>query len=236
VAGTGLTPRLAIEAVWKRFGGRQVLRDASVWAYPRAVTVLFGRNGEGKSTLLRCGLGLRRADLGVTILDGHRYRRPSLPRLARIGLFFLPDRDLLSPVLTVRAHLPALDRFEEARPGRLAEALRDPALLDRRPGELSGGERRRAEVGFARARAPAVLVADEPLRGLGPLDAEAVAGYLRTLADEGCAVLVTGHEARALLDVADHVVWMTGGTTHHLGTRDAALVHHQFRAQYLRHF
>jgi ABC-type branched-subunit amino acid transport system ATPase component len=48
-------------------------------------------------------------------------------------------------------------------------------------------------------------------------------------------VLVTGHEARALLDVADHVVWMTGGTTHHLGTRDAAMAHDQFVSNYLRH-
>jgi ABC-type branched-subunit amino acid transport system ATPase component len=80
-----------------------------------------------------------------------------------------------------------------------------------------------------------VLVADEPLRGLAPLDAQAVADYLGMLAAEGCAVLATGHEARALLDIADHVVWMTGGTTHHLGSRDAALAHDQFRESYLRH-
>lgn len=231
-----LTPRLAIEDVWKQFGRRPVLRNASVWAYAGSVTALFGRNGEGKSTLLRSGLGLLRADRGVTIFGQRRYRIPSLPILARQGLFFLPDRDLLSPQLRVRAQLEGLTRrFPEADPDRLRSLVREPEHLDRHAWELSGGERRRAELGFAGARRPAVLVADEPLRGLAPLDAQAVAEYLRLLAADGCAILVTGHETRALLDIADHVVWMTGGTTHHLGDRDAALAHHQFRMNYLRH-
>lgn len=233
----GVTARLAIEGVWKQFGRRPVLRNASAWAYAGAVTVLFGRNGEGKSTLLRCGLGLLRADRGVTIFAGRRRHRPSLAGLARDGLFFLPDRDLLSPQLSVRAQVRGLvNRFPGAAPDQLVGLVREPGHLDRRPWELSGGERRRAELGFAGARVPAALVADEPLRGLAPLDAQAVADYLRLLAAEGCAVLVTGHEARALLDIADHVVWMTGGTTHHLGGRDTALAHDQFRESYLRHF
>lgn len=236
MAAPRLTPRLAVEDVWKAFGRRTVLRNASVWAYPGAVTALFGRNGEGKSTLLRCGLGLLRADRGVTIHGARRYHRPALAGLARDGLFFLPDRDLLSPQVSVRRQIAALvARFPESRPARLDRLVPEPGLLDRRPWELSGGERRRAEVGFGGARAPSVLVADEPLRGLAPLDAHAVADYLRALSAEGCAVLVTGHEARALLDVADHVVWMTGGTTHHLGTREVALAHDQFVSNYLRH-
>lgn len=230
----GLTPRFAIEDTWKRFGRRPVLRSASVWGFAGAVTVLLGRNGEGKSTLLRCGLGLLKADRGVTIFGDRRYHPPRLPRLAREGLFFLPDRDLLPPGLPIRQHLPALTaRFPEARPDRLAEALGDPSLADCRPWDLSGGERRRADVGYACARMPAVLVADEPLRGLAPLDAERIGGHLRALAAEGCAVIATGHEARALLEIADHVVWMTGGTTHHLGTRDTALAHDRFRQHYL---
>jgi ABC-type glutathione transport system ATPase component len=116
------------------------------------------------------------------------------------------------------------------------EALPEEAMLDRRPHELSGGELRRAELGFARARAPAVLVADEPLRGIAPREAELLAADLVAFARAGCAVLVTGHEARALLDIADHVVWMTGGRTHYLGDRDAALAHDHFRWHYLAHF
>jgi len=227
-----MKPRLAIEDVSKAFGRRRVLRSASVWAFPGEVTVLFGRNGEGKSTLLRCGLGLLRADAGVTIMGDTRERFPSLPALARAGLFFLPDRDILAERLSVRRHLCGL---LAAFPDAVLEPLDGPVTgaLDRTPETLSGGERRLLEVWFAEARHPAVLVADEPLRGLSPIVAEAVAGRLRALARRGTAVLVTGHETRALLEIADHVVWMTGGTTHHLGDRAAALAHAQFRLNYL---
>jgi ABC-type multidrug transport system ATPase subunit len=227
-----MTPRFAIESVWKEFGRRPVLRNASVWVYPGMITVLFGRNGEGKSTLLRCGLGLLRADSGVTIMGGVRSSPASLAALARAGLFFLPDRDLLADRITIRRHLQAmLASFRDA----IAEPLDGPlaGVLDRTPEILSGGERRLLDVWFAETRNPAVLVADEPLRGIAPLTAEAIARRLQAVARRGAAVLVTGHETRALLAIADHVVWMTGGTTHHLGSREAALAHAQFRLNYL---
>lgn len=232
-----MTPRYAIEGIWKAFGRRPVLRSASVWAYTGAVTVLFGRNGEGKSTLLRCGLGFLRPAAGVTILDAHRTRRPHLAGLATRGLFYLPDRDLLAASVPLGRQLDAMRSvFPETDPDLFRAALPDPAMLDRLPHELSGGERRRAELGFAKARNPRVLVADEPLRGIAPRDAEILARDLAACAHAGCAVLVTGHETHALLDIADHVVWMTGGRTHYLGDRAAALAHDHFRWHYLAHF
>jgi ABC-type multidrug transport system ATPase subunit len=232
MAGHSVTPRLAIEGVWKEFGRRPVLRNASVWASAGTVTVLFGRNGQGKSTLLRCGLGLLRADAGVTIFGDTRASPASLPTLARNGLFFLPDRDLLADGVRVGHQLHALlASFPEAVLDPLDGLL--PDALDRLPATLSGGERRVLETWFAQVRRPTVLVADEPLRGLAPRTADAVADRLRNIARNGAAVLVTGHETRSLLAMADHVVWMTGGTTHHLGNRDAALGHAQFRLNYL---
>lgn len=232
MAPGSVSPRLAIEAVWKRFGSRVVLRNASVWAYPGGITALLGRNGQGKSTLLRCGLGLMRADTGVTIMGDVRASPATLPGLARRGLFFLPDRDLLADRIQARRQLQALLRSST---NAAAEPLDDPIAdaLDRLPETLSGGERRLLEVWFAASRHPAVLVADEPLRGLAPLTADAVARRLVAIARRGAAVLVTGHEVHALLAIADHVVWMTGGTTHHLGNREAALAHTQFRHNYL---
>jgi len=236
VGAPPLTPRLAIEGVWKSFGRRPVLRNASVWAYPGDVTVLFGRNGEGKSTLLRCGLGLLRSDAGVTIVQGERTRRASLGVLARAGLFFLPDRDVLASHCSIRRQFAALaSQFPGTCAAAVPEGLTDPTMLDRPPEDLSGGERRMIELAFAEARRPTVLIADEPLRELTPRNAEDLAHRLQAIARRGCAVLVTGHETRALLAIADHVVWMTGGTTHHLGDRDAALAHALFRRHYLSH-
>jgi lipopolysaccharide export system ATP-binding protein len=236
VVDRSVAPRLAIEGVWKSFGRRPILRNASVWAYPGDVTVLFGRNGEGKTTLIRCGLGLLRSGAGVTIIDGARARRASLGVLARGGLFFLPDRDLLASQYPIRRQFEALAaRFPDTSAAPVGDGLIDPALLERPPADLSGGERRLVELAFAEARRPSVLIADEPLRELTPRNAETVTGRLRAIARAGCAVLVTGHETQALLAIADHVVWMTGGTTHHLGDREAALAHALFRRHYLSH-
>jgi ABC-type multidrug transport system ATPase subunit len=225
------------EAFWKTFGRRPVLRNAGVWAEPGVVTVLLGRNGSGKSTLFRCALGFLRGDGGVVLLDGTRYLRPRLAELAARGLFFLPDRDLLATGFSLRQHLTAVrHRFAHADVDGAVERLGLGQLLDRRPHALSGGERRRADIALVEARNPAVLIADEPLRGLSPVNADFVAGRIRALADGGCAVIASGHESRALLDLADQVIWMTGGTTHALGSPAAARAHHQFRQEYLAEF
>jgi len=229
-----VTAIFAAEGFWKAFGRRDVLRNASVWGEAGAVTVLLGRNGSGKSTLFRCALGFIRPDAGVVLFGGTRSVRPRLAALAAGGLFFLPDRDLLADRFTLRQHFAAVaHRFPGADVAGPVEHWGLAPLLDRRPGAVSGGERRRAEIAVIEARKPRVLIADEPFRGIAPVDADRVADRLRALARSGCAVVVSGHETRILLDLADQVVWMVGGTTHALGSPAAARVHHQFRREYL---
>jgi len=106
-------------------------------------------------------------------------------------------------------------------------------MLDRRPRALSSGERRRAALAVALARRPACLLADEPFLRIAPRDAEKLAAAFRALASAGCAVVITGHEAPTLLDLADEVLWQTAGTTHPLGPPSAALANDAFRNDYL---
>lgn len=229
-----MTPLFAVEGVWRSFRGRPVLRNAGVWTYPGAITALLGRNGAGKTTLLRFGVGLVRSDTGVVVLGADRFTRPTLSVLAARGLFYLADRDLLSPALSIRAHFDAVaERWGGGAVAAAVEDCRVASLLDRRVATLSGGERRRTEIALAEARVPACLLADEPLRGLAPLDAALIERRLRALAHHGCAVLITGHEVRPLLALADHVVWITAGTTHYLGSAAEARHHHLFRQHYL---
>ena len=226
-------PRLRFDSMGKRFGLKTVLKSASAWAWPGRITLLMGRNGCGKTTLLRCGLGLTRADFGTVLLNG-RSVTGGLPRMSSDGLFFLPDRRLLSPRLTVRQHLEA---FEQARPGRLdygpPAGLDIQDLLESRPTRMSGGEIRRAEIWLAVASAESCLIADEPLLGIAPADRSRVAGALRARAATGTAILVTGHEVEDLFDLADEVIWMVAGTTHGLGSPAEAARHSQFRLEYL---
>jgi lipopolysaccharide export system ATP-binding protein len=211
-----------------------ILKSASIWASAGRITALFGQNGCGKSTLLRIGAGLLRMDQGTVHFDGRVYPAPRLPALARRGLFFLPDRYLLSDRLTLRAQFRAVEwRSGKGRTMEILERLGIAERVDQTPAELSGGERRRAEVATAWIRAPRCLLADEPFAGIDPIDAEVLGAAFRSMAQEGCALVITGHEVRQLMDTADDVVWMAGGTTHGLGSPEAAGRHEQFRREYL---
>ena len=219
----------------KAYGRNQVLKSASIWAGAGRITTLLGRNGSGKSTLLKIGAGLMRPDHGTVHFAGKCHLRPRLHRLAADGLFYLPQRDLLCRRWTLRQHLDALAwRYGcEDREGEVLVRLGIRERLGQRVHQLSGGERRRSEVALAWIREPRCLLADEPFAGLDPRDAEVVAGALREMAEGGCAVVVTGHEVRELLDIADDVVWMVAGTTRGMGTRDEALRSDAFRRGYL---
>jgi ABC-type multidrug transport system ATPase subunit len=225
---------LVADAVGKRFGDRRVLSAATLRAVAGEVRVIFGRNGTGKSTLLKIAAGWIPADTGTVHFAGRAYLRPTLPELARHGLFFLPDHDLLSSALPVRAQLDMLRRRFPGGDVDAALALTGVAhVAGQRPTALSGGELRRAELAAALVRRPRCLLADEPFRGIAPRDAEVLATVLRRLAADGCAVVVTGHEVPTLLDAADHVTWCTGGMTYELGTPAAARAHDAFRRDYL---
>lgn len=226
---------LRIDSACRSFGERRVLTSATLCARRGRVTVLFGRNGCGKSTLLRIGAGLLAPESGVITFAGRKWMRTRLHVVARRGLFYLPERGLLAHTLTLRAHLDMVTRRfggNAAWAGHVAELGLD-SLLDRRPDQLSGGEQRRGELAIALTRGPKVMLADEPLMGIAPVDAERIGAALRRLAAAGCAVVVTGHEVPTLLDYADDVVWMTAGTTHELGAPASALLNWQFRREYL---
>lgn len=223
------------DSITKSFGARAVLSSATLWARSGAVTAVLGRNGSGKSTLFRIAAGLQPADQGVILFAGGAYMKPRLHELARLGLFYLPERGLLQRNLSVGEHFDSVvrrfgggDRLRHAR-----SYLQLEELLERRPDTLSGGERRRAELGLALVRRPACLLADEPFMGVAPKDAEVLAAAFREIAAAGCAVVMSGHEVPVLLDHADEVVWLVAGTTHGLGTAAEARQHWQFRREYL---
>lgn len=204
-----------IDSIGVTYGARRVLTAASLRAAEGQITALVGRNGVGKTSLLRVGVGLQRPTHGIVYYDGRRYPRPTLPRLARAGLFFLPDRAILDPFIPLRTQLVAVSRhYQGPAVEPLAESLRIASRLSDAPRSLSGGELRRAEIAVALARRPACLVADEPFRGIDPRDIDVISAALRQLAGAGAAVVITGHELAPLQALADAVVWCVAGTTH----------------------
>ncbi len=228
-------PVLVADCVSRTFGDRRVLSAASLRAVPGEVRTLLGRSGAGKSTLMRIAAGWMAPDGGIVRMDGEaRLRwRPSV--LARLGVFYLPDSGALSTALSIGAQLAMMaERFPGGdSPTEALERLGVAQHAATRPHLLSGGEQHRAEVASIFVRRPRVLLADEPLRGIAPIDQERILQAFRALAADGCAVVVTGHDVAALLDSADHVTWCTSGTTYELGAPQDALAHHGFSSEYL---
>ena len=103
-----MTPILTADCVAKSFGTRRVLSSATLRAEPGELRVLFGRNGVGKSTLLKIAAGQLSPDSGTVHFEGRAYPSVSLAHLASRGLFYLPDYDLLSPAFSVRRQLEML--------------------------------------------------------------------------------------------------------------------------------
>lgn len=225
---------LRADSIGHRFGDRRVLTSATLRAVTGEVRVLFGRNGVGKSTLLKIACGVLRADTGMVFLDGVPVVRPSLAAMARGGVFWMSDEDVLAPSFRVGTQLTFLQNQFRGEPAEwAAKACGIADRLDQYPHQLSSGELRRAELAAAFVRQPRCLLADEPLRGVTPVDAEHIGSLFRLLASRGSAVVVTGHEPLLLGTFSDHVTWCTAGTTYELGTPAMAFAHEAFAQQYL---
>ena len=148
---------------------------------------------------------------------------------------FLPADGLLAPAGRVRDQLMM---FAETFPGGMPaeEAIRHMRLDEcagRRIVELSGGERRRADIAAALVRRPACLLADEVFRDVAPLDCEFIGSILRELAGRGVAIAISGHELAFVMRYSDHVTWCTNGTTRALGSPQTASANDSFRSEFL---
>ncbi len=226
---------LEVDGVGKRFGRRDVLKAASFRARVGAITVLMGRNGTGKTTLMRVAVGRVRPERGRVLYDGLYRPRPALHRLARAGLMYLDQESALTSLFSVRDHLASVARTfgSGARMQEVVDRLALGEFLGRRPGDVSRGERQRAALALSMLRSPRCLLMDEPFAGVAPRDRPLVAHGLESLREAGAAVVVSGHDVEDLLAVADDVIWVVAGTTHWLGTPAEAAADEGFRRDYL---
>ncbi|MCX7623201.1 MAG: ATP-binding cassette domain-containing protein [Thermomicrobium sp.] len=207
-------PVLELERVTCRLGPRPVLSDLSVAFEAGRVTVLVGRNGAGKTTLLRVALGLQRCERGRVRWFGRVLDRrvqattahavayvPQFPGALLLGARFADDLESVRRLrgATARDVAELVERFE------LAD------LVERHPADLSSGERQRAALAVALVGKPAIVVLDEPTRGLGLRHKEGLAAELRRRAAEGAAVVVTTHDIDFAALLADRVLLLADG-------------------------
>ncbi|GAA3204489.1 ABC transporter ATP-binding protein [Actinocorallia longicatena] len=202
---------LQVDGVTVAFGGHRALDAVSIGAEPGRVTGLIGPNGAGKSTLFDVISGLRRPSAGGVSLGGRDVTRMPPGRRARHGLARTFQRLELFGRLSVRDNLlVAAEMGPERRRARhmvaeIVERLGLAHLADQPADALSTGAGRLVEVGRALAVRPRYLLLDEPAAGQDGEETERFAALLRSVAEDGAAVVLVEHDMGLVMSVCDDV-------------------------------
>ena len=206
---------LAIRDLHQYYGGSHILRGVSVTAKPGEITTLLGRNGVGKTTLLRCLMGLiaprsGRIEWNAAPLDG----LAPYARVAR-GLAYVPQGRDIFPRLTVEENLRvgAARKRSDAIPASLYDLF--PVLKEmrgRRGGDLSGGQQQQLAIGRALMSEPKCLILDEPTEGIQPsIIADIGRVVVRLAKEQGLAILLVEQYYDFAKRIADRYAVMSRG-------------------------
>jgi polar amino acid transport system ATP-binding protein len=225
---------LRADGITKAYGGRTVLRGASLSVDEGETIVIIGPSGSGKTTLLRCLNWLETPDAGSVVLRGEAIGRDASGRAlseatvarqrSRIGFVFQR--------FNLFAHLSALENVAIGPRrvlGETADAARERARaeldrvhlashVDKRPSQLSGGQQQRVAIARALAMRPELILFDEPTSALDPELVTEVVDVMRELADAKMTMVAVTHEMRFARAAADRVVFMDEGAVVETGT------------------
>jgi ABC-2 type transport system ATP-binding protein len=197
---------IEISDLRKRFGQAVALDGISFTVKPGRVTGFVGPNGAGKSTTMRVILGLEASDGGSALIGGRPYESLRHP-LRQVGS--LLDAAALQPSRSARNHLLWLAHSQGLSAPRVDEMIEQAGLESvarRKAGGFSLGMRQRLGLATAMLGDPSVLILDEPFNGMDPEGIVWMRGFLRSLAAEGRAVLVSSHLMSELEDTASQLV------------------------------
>jgi urea transport system ATP-binding protein len=209
---------LEVNSIDLHYGAAQALRRVSLTAEPGKVTCVLGRNGVGKTSLLRAVMGEHPVSAGTIAFDGSDITRLSTVERARRHIAYVPQGREIFPLLTVEENLETgfapLRRDQRKVPVdvfTLFPVLR--TMLRRRGGDLSGGQQQQLAIGRALVMRPRLLLLDEPTEGIQPSiikDIGRAISFLRSLKD--MAIILVEQYLDFAQELSDHLVVMDRGS------------------------
>lgn len=198
--------------VSKRFGKLSVLQDISTTCHAGQSIALIGPNGSGKTTFIKCLLGMVVPDSGFITFDGKNIGkdwqyRDRIGYMPQTGKY--PDHMTIGQVLDMMTDLRGKGRKDLDR--ELIETWKLDTMLDKRMGTLSGGTRQKVSAALAFLFRPDVLILDEPTAGLDPLSSEILKEKIRSERAQGRLILITSHVLSDLEDIISEIIYLQEG-------------------------
>lgn len=216
---------LSVDKISLSYGAGEVLRGISLEARPGQVTSVLGRNGVGKTSLIRAITGQQPISAGRILLDGEPIERLAAYHRARRGIALVPQGREIFPLLTVEenlqtgfAPLARKDRFIDEEIFTLFPVL--STMLKRRGGDLSGGQQQQLAIARALVTRPRVIVLDEPTEGIQPSIIKDIGRAIDVLRRRGTmAILLIEQYFEFARDLADRFAVMDRGRVVMSGSR-----------------
>jgi branched-chain amino acid transport system ATP-binding protein len=230
---------LAIEAIHTYYGLSHVLFGVSLTVSQGEIVCLLGRNGAGKSTIMRSIMGLTAPRQGSVHFKGKNITGMKPYRVARLGVGYVPDDRRVFADLTVGENLEISERQGPQKATwdkqRVYEFFPPLQHIDsRKAGFLSGGEQQMLTIGRALMTNPELLLLDEPTEGLAPLLVNMLEDQIIALKQEGLTVLLAEQNQRSALRLSDRGYIIDNGVIRYHGSIEALRQDEEIRRKYLQ--
>jgi lipopolysaccharide export system ATP-binding protein len=232
---------LEADGLVKIYGRRRVVDGVSLSVDPGEIVGLLGPNGAGKTTSFKMMCGIVTPNRGRVFLQGKEVTKwPMHLRARQGGMGYLPQKSSVFAKLNCEQNLKGMMqllgfswRQQKTRCEELLEQFKITHVRKSKAGNLSGGERRRLEIARCLVSNPQIIMLDEPFAGIDPVTVQNIRVVINELSQQGIAVLITDHDARAILQSADRTYVVSEGKILVSGSAEEIVRNQEVRKKYL---
>ena len=231
---------LHTENITKQYGRRTVASEVTIQVNQGEIVGLLGPNGAGKTTSFYMIVGMIKPNSGKIFLDQTDITDFPMYKRAQMGIGYLPQEASVFRKLSVEDNLKAVlemtqltKRDQEIKTDQLIDEFNLHTVRKSYGDQLSGGERRRTEIARCLATDPKFILLDEPFAGVDPIAKEDIQTVIATLKNKNIGILITDHDAPAMLNITDRAYLLYSGKILKAGTAEFLANDEEVREKYL---